>query len=140
MFKHEAPAVTGAPANSGAHRHSGYTPAPSQASTGRPIYFRGRVCGYVNGDVFERHFDPELHVLRRHNALCFHREVLEQLQALGVEWIHCITTCNQNSNYWVLLSELLSDGLKVRDSRYGDQLAMPLDRWSARPERQARLL
>lgn len=122
-------------------RNTGYTPTPLRASTGRPIYCRNKLCGHVVGDVFERRFDPKAHVLRRlHNALSFHREVLEQLQALGVEWIHATPNDNPHFHYWVLLAELQRDGIPHRDPRFGDQLALPLDRWSERPERQARLL
>jgi len=102
----------------------------SSVSTGRPVFFRGEPCGAIVGDVFERRFNSRLHILRRHSALSFHREVIAQLA--GVRWLLAIDETGRQR--WALLEELKRNGIKVNDPIYGPQLALPLSAWRAKRE------
>lgn len=111
-------------------KHVQTTSKSPSLSTGRPIHFRGEPCGAIVGDTFERHFNSHLHILRRHGALSFHREVLAQLA--GVRWLLAIDETGRQR--WARIEELKRNGIPVNDPIYGPQLALPLKAWRSKRE------
>lgn len=99
-------------------------------SSRRDVHFRGERCGYVHGDVFVRNYNSRLHILRRHSALSFHREVLVQL--IGVRWLLAIDETGRQR--WARLADLKHNGIPVNDPIYGPQVALPLSAWGPKRE------
>lgn len=123
-------------------RHGKSSTALRPLSTGRPVYLNNRHAGYVfNVDgvrVFQRLFDSRAHILRRLHSLAFHREIVNELKADAVEWIHCVD--ETGAEHWATLEELQRYGIPINDPRHGAQLALNLKHFTPRPERQTRLL
>lgn len=110
-----------------------FTSTPGDLSTGRFVYHRGERCGYVLGDTFVRNYNSHLHILRKFNALSYHRSVLAQLH--GVRWLLAIDETGRQR--WAKIEEFKRHGIRVDDPIYGPQIALPLRAW--RPAREETL-
>lgn len=88
----------------------------------------GGVVGVVSGKVFKRHCKASRHFLRVPPGIAFLRDNLVEAQRLGADRVE-VKDDESGAVYSAEIVEVLTCGIEI-DRGYGDQVALPLDKFT----------
>jgi hypothetical protein len=98
-----------------------------KSSNSTPIRAGGHVVGKVKGDTFFKAVDGSRHFLRVPPAICFDEQSLKEAERAGA--VHVAVTDRETGIAYRASIRLVWDsGFKVNRG-FGNQIALPLDKW-----------
>jgi hypothetical protein len=101
--------------------------SPRKSSSSTPIRACGHVVGKVKGDTFYKTIEGSRHFLRVPPAICFDEQSLREAERAGA--VHVSVTDRETGKAYLASIRLVWDsGFKVNRG-FGNQIALPFDKW-----------
>ena len=103
------------------------SPNVRKSSNSTPIRAGGHIVGKVKGDTFYKAVDGSRHFLRVPPAICFDAQSLKEAAKAGANTAE-VTDRETGKTYRTSIRLLWESGFKVNRG-FGDQIALPFDKW-----------
>jgi hypothetical protein len=100
---------------------------PRKSSGSTPIRASGHVVGKVEGNTFYKAVDGSRHFLRVPPAICFNVQSLKEAEQANADYIE-VTDRETGKAYRASIRLVWDSGFKVNRG-FGDQIALPFDKW-----------
>ncbi len=98
-----------------------------KSSGSTPIRAGGHVVGKVKGDTFYKSVDGSRHFLRVPPAICFDVQSLKDTEQVGAVYAE-VADRETGKVFHASIRLIWENGFKVNRG-FGDQIALPLDKW-----------